>query len=73
MGGEPVLAAIVLLAGLACRFGWEVVCLGEVARAERVHLLPRWAWALACLMLIPAGGILYLLVGRVWHRGAARS
>jgi len=73
MGGEPVLAAIVLLAGLACLVGWEVLCLGQVARAERVRLLPRWAWALACLMLIPAGGILYLLAGRVWHRSAARS
>jgi hypothetical protein len=71
--GEPVLAAIVLLTGLACLAGWEVLCLGEVARAERVRLLPRRAWALAGLMLIPAGGILYLLAGRVWHRGAARS
>ena len=68
-----MLAALVLLLGLALLVGWEVLCLGEVARAERVRLLPRWLWAVACLILIPAGGILYLLVGRVWHRGAARS
>ena len=69
----PMLAAIVLLAGLACLVGWEVLCLGEVVRAERVRLLPRWVWALACLLLIPAGGILYLLAGRVWRRSTARS
>ena len=68
-----MLAAIVLLAALVCLVGWEILCLSEVARAERVRFLPRWIWALACLLLIPAGGILYLLVGRVWHRNAARS
>ena len=68
-----MLAALVLLLGLALLVGWEALCLGEVVRAERVRLLPRWLWAVACLIRIPAGGILYLLVGRVWHRGAARS
>jgi hypothetical protein len=41
--------------------------------AERVRFLPRWAWAVACLIVIPLGGVLYLLVGRVWTHGTSRS
>jgi Phospholipase_D-nuclease N-terminal len=67
-----VLAALVLLLGFALLVGWEVLCLGDLLRADRVRLLPRWMWAIACLIFIPLGGVLYLLVGRVWARGAAR-
>ncbi len=65
-----MLAALVLLLGLALLIGWEILCLGQVVLAERVRFLPRWVWAVACLFCIPLGGILYLLVGRVWTRGA---
>lgn len=65
-----MLAALVLLLGLALLIGWEILCLGQVVLAERVRFLPRWVWAVACLIVIPLGGILYLLVGRVWTRGA---
>jgi Phospholipase_D-nuclease N-terminal len=64
-----VLAALVLLLGFALLVAWEVLCLGDVFRAERVRLLPRWAWAIGCLLFIPLGGVLYLLAGRVWARG----
>jgi len=57
-----VLAALVLLPGLALLAGWEILCLGQVVLAERVRFLPRWAWAVACLIFIPLGGVLYLLV-----------
>jgi hypothetical protein len=67
-----MLAAVVLLGGFALVVGWEVLCLAEVIRADGVRWLPRWVWALACLFLIPVGGILYLLVGRVWGHGTAR-
>ena len=60
-----VLGAILLLGLLAA---WEIFCLNDLAKAERVRFLPRWAWAVACLITIPLGGILYLLIGRVWHR-----
>jgi hypothetical protein len=63
-----LLAALVLLAAGALVVGWEVLCLGEVVRADQVRFLPRWAWTVACLMLIPFGGMLYLVVGRVWVR-----
>ena len=63
-----LLAALVLLAGLALLAGWEIVCLGQVIRASRVRYLPRWVWAVACLIFIPIGGVAFLAVGRVWTR-----
>jgi hypothetical protein len=51
---------------------WEIFCLTDLARAGRVRFLPKWAWAVACILQIPFGGVLYLLVGRVWHQRAAR-
>lgn len=65
-----MLAALVLLLGLALLIGWEILCLGQVVLAPRVRFLPRRLWAVACLISIPLGGILYLLVGRVWTRSA---
>jgi hypothetical protein len=38
-------------------------CLADIARAEQVRRLPRWAWAIISLNVL--GGIIYLLVGRV--------
>jgi Phospholipase_D-nuclease N-terminal len=61
-----MLAALVFIAILAAVVGWEIFCLADIVRADRVRFLPRWAWAIACLIQIPLGGILYLLVGRVW-------
>jgi hypothetical protein len=72
-GVSEMLAALVLLVGLALLAGWEILCLGQVILAERVRFLPRWAWAVACLIFIPLGGALYLLIGRVWTHGTSRS
>jgi len=52
---------------------WEVFLLTDLAAAERVRLLPRWVWALACLFQIPLGGIAYLIFGRVWKRAGTTS
>jgi len=65
-----MLAALVLILGVILVAGWEILCLVNLARAERVRFLPRWAWAVLCLIQIPLGGILYLLIGRVWQRHA---
>jgi hypothetical protein len=65
-----VFGGILLLGLLAA---WEIFCLNDLARAERVRFLPRWAWVIACLISIPVGGIAYLLIGRVWQRHPARS
>lgn len=55
-------AALVPLLMVAA--GFEVFCLVDLARAEAVRYLPRWAWAIICLVSVPFGGIVYLLVGR---------
>jgi hypothetical protein len=38
-------------------------CLCDLFR-HQVRYLPKWAWALICVISIPVGGIVYLLVGR---------
>jgi hypothetical protein len=40
-------------------------CLVDLARTEDVRYLPRWAWAIICLVTVPLGGIAYLLFGKV--------
>ena len=38
-------------------------CWFDISRND-VRYLPKWAWALICLLSVPMGGIVYLLVGR---------
>jgi Phospholipase_D-nuclease N-terminal len=66
---DGMIAALVLIAATLLVAAWEFFCLADLVRADRVRFLPRWAWAMACLLLIPVGGILYLLAGRAWGRG----
>ena len=66
-----MLADFVVILGVILVAGWEILCLASLARVERVRFLPRWAWAVACIIQIPLGGIVYLLVGRVRQRHAA--
>jgi hypothetical protein len=61
---SPMSAALVFLLCFALLVGWEVLCLGQVLTADRVRFLPRWVWAVACLIFIPLGGIPFLLLGR---------
>ena len=65
-----MLADVLLILAAILVAGWETFCLVNLARAERVRFLPRWAWAVLCIIQIPLGGILYLLIGRVWQRHA---
>jgi hypothetical protein len=51
----PILLLAVALVGF---------CLYDLARAPEVRFLPRWAWALICVLSIPLGPIAYLLFGR---------
>jgi Phospholipase_D-nuclease N-terminal len=52
------LAPVVLLA-----VAFVGYCLFDLARAE-VRYLPKWVWALLCVVWVPFGGIAYLLVGK---------
>ena len=44
--------------------GFVIFCLIDVVRAEAVRYLPRWVWAIVCLISVPLGGIVYLVFGR---------
>jgi hypothetical protein len=45
--------------------GFDAFCLTDIARAAQVRYLPKWAWALICLIQTPSGGIVYLSIGHV--------
>jgi len=38
-------------------------CWVDISRNE-VKYLPKWLWVIICVVSIPLGGIVYLLVGR---------
>jgi len=60
------LAPLVLLALAFVGYCWF-----DLSRHE-VRYLPKWAWALICVVSIPLGGIVYLLVGREHRRWCGR-
>jgi len=53
-----------VLLGLLAAAGFVAFCLADLARAGEVRYLPKWGWALACLLSVPLGGIMYLSIGR---------
>jgi hypothetical protein len=81
VGVASYAAVLALLAGLEAAFRppglWLLVpvlpaaacfaafCLIDLARADQVRYLPKWGWAIACLIQIPSGGILYLALGKI--------
>lgn len=48
-----------------------VACLIDIARGSRVKHLPKVAWALIVVLVIPLGAVAYLALGRV--RGTTLS
>jgi len=60
---SPVMI-LVLATAVVLVVAWEVFCLRKLARADRVRYLPKWAWVIVCLISIPWGGLVYLIVGR---------
>ncbi|GAA4909244.1 PLDc N-terminal domain-containing protein [Streptomonospora salina] len=59
---EIVLAA--LAPYLLLTLGFAAFCLFDLYRSTSVRHLPKWTWALICLLATPWGGILYLVLGR---------
>jgi hypothetical protein len=60
---NTLIAALIPAAIVAVCF--EVFCLVDLVRAEEVRFVPRWAWAIICVISIPLGGVAYLLLGKV--------
>jgi hypothetical protein len=59
---------LVVLPVVILAVAWEVFCLHDLARADRVRYLPKWGWAIVSLISIPWGGLAYVIFGR--DRGA---
>jgi hypothetical protein len=57
------LVLVIVLGGVVVA-GWDIFCLHDLARADRVRYLPKWVWAFVCLISWPWGGILYVIFGR---------
>jgi hypothetical protein len=57
-----MLAALIPL--LVVVVGFDIYCLEDIARTDQVYYLPRWAWALLCLVVSPWAGMVYLTIGR---------
>jgi len=51
--------------GLGLAISFDAYCLADIARAPQVRYLPKWAWALICLIQTPLGGIMYLSIGHI--------
>jgi hypothetical protein len=80
VGVAIYVAVVALLAGLSAAFRppglWLMVpvlpaaacfaafCLIDLAQARQVRYLPKWGWAIVCLIQIPLGGIMYLAAGK---------
>ena len=57
-------AVVLIILGAVVVVGWDGFCLRDLARADRVRYLPKWVWAIVCLISFPWGGILYVIFGR---------
>ncbi len=44
---------------------FEAFCQFDLYRAKQVRYLPKWAWAVVCLISVPLGGIIYLSIAKV--------
>lgn len=41
-----------------------VYCWVDIFRAEKLRHLPKWMWAIICIISVPLGGIIYLVYGK---------
>lgn len=52
-----------LLPVFVIALGFVGYCLNDLSRSEVKHL-PKWGWAILIVVSVPAGGIIYLALGR---------
>jgi hypothetical protein len=55
---------LIIVLAVMLAVAWEVFCLRDLVRADRARYLPKWAWAVVCLVSIPWGGLIYVIFGR---------
>jgi hypothetical protein len=62
---NPELITIIAIA-ITAVIAWDGFCLHDLFRADpaTVRYLPRWAWAVICLISCPWGGLIYVIAGR---------
>ncbi|MEZ5100908.1 MAG: PLDc N-terminal domain-containing protein [Thermoleophilia bacterium] len=58
-GGALAVVAAVVLLGLT---------LSILARTPEPRLLPRWAWAVVCVLAFPVGPVAFLVLGQPGRR-----
>jgi hypothetical protein len=58
------LPAAALAPLLVVVLAFVIFCLVDLIRSQNVRYLPRWAWAIICLISMPWGGIAYLIFGK---------
>jgi branched-subunit amino acid transport protein AzlD len=56
-----------LLPVLIVLLALDVFCLVDLSRAEEVHTLPKWAWAIIIVVMHFLGAIGYLTFGKKRH------
>ena len=56
----PIAAVVPLVVLWVAYVGY---CLFDISRSEVKHL-PKWVWAIICVVSVPFGGIIYLFAGR---------
>jgi hypothetical protein len=61
--GLPPTLPVMLVLVLA--IGFDGFCLADIVRATQVRYMPKWVWALICLIQAPLGGIMYLSIGHI--------
>jgi hypothetical protein len=61
---EASIPAAALVPLVVVAVGFVVFCIVDVWRAESVRYLPRWAWTIICVLSVPLGALVYLVVGR---------
>ena len=52
-----------LIALMVVGVAWVVFCLLTSFAPQGVRYLPRWVWAIICVISVPLGGIIYLASG----------
>jgi hypothetical protein len=57
-------SAVAIIPIIVIGLAFVIFCLRDVFTRPRVKYLPRWLWAIICVISIPLGGIIYLIVGR---------